>query len=128
MYRAYGLLQSGTDFAADEAANRLRARFPGYAVAGGGDRVAVSKSDWEIQLWVNADPTVLGESEGLSGRIAGLGPAEAAAVASCDRRVEVWSDTPDPFVEHLSDFHAVLGVLRTFTGVIVVDPKEPALM
>ncbi len=46
----------------------------------------------------------------------------------CDRRVEVWSDTPDPFVEHLSDFHAVIEVLRSFRGLIPVDPNEPALM
>jgi hypothetical protein len=128
MYQAYGLLQSGTDYTSDEAATRLRGRFPGYTVTRTGDQVIVSKPDWEIQLWLNADPTVLGESEGLSGRIAGIEPGEAAAIAASDRRVEVWSDTPDPFVEHLSDFHAVVEVLRTFRGVIVVDPKGPELM
>ncbi|HJZ54494.1 MAG TPA: hypothetical protein VKE74_06025 [Gemmataceae bacterium] len=126
MYRAYGLLQPGSDFTLDGAEARLRARFPGYGIARAGDQISVSKPDWEIELRLNTDPSVLTESIGLAEKIAGL--ADGMDIESCDRRVEVWSDTPDPFVEHLSDFHAVIEVLRSFRGVIAVDPREPALM
>src|SRR5262249_2545996 len=37
MYRAYGLLQPGSDFTLDGAEARLRARFPGYGIARAGD-------------------------------------------------------------------------------------------
>jgi hypothetical protein len=60
--------------------------------------------------------------------MAGLEPAEAAPLEACDRRVEMWSDTQDPFVEHLTDVHAAVEVLKSFRGLIAVDPDEPALM
>ena len=126
MYRAYGLLQPGSTFTPDEAAARLRARLPDAAVTVAGDQVTAQKGDWEIELRVNADPAVLAESAALAERIAGLD--DGLGIARCDRRVDVWSDTADPFVEHLSDFHAVIEVLRTFPGVIPIDPSEPALM
>ena len=126
MYRAYGLLQPGSDFAAGEAVARLRSRFPGYDVALNGDQITVSKGDWEIELKLTGGPDVLAESVVLAERIAGL--EDGVFMERCDRRVEVWSDTPDPFVEHLADFHAVIETLKSFAGVVVVDPKEPALM
>ncbi|MFO0795927.1 MAG: hypothetical protein U0804_00540 [Gemmataceae bacterium] len=126
MYRAYGLLPPGNPFNLEEAAARLRARFPDAVVTQAGAQVTVQKGDWEIQLLLNADPTVLAESVELAERIAGL--EDGQGLARCDRRVEVWSDTSDPFVEHLADFHTVVEVLRSFPGVIAVDPAEPALM
>lgn len=126
MYRAYGLLQPGSDFDLHAAAERLQARFPDYTVLLADGQITVAKANWEIELRLNADLTVLPESIGYAEKIAGL--SDGADIETCDRRVEVWSDTPDPFVEHLADFHAVLEVLRTFTGVIPIDPKEPALM
>lgn len=126
MYRAYGLLPPGTLFALEDAATRLRARFPDAVVTHAGSQVSVQKGDWEIELLLNADPAVLAESAELAERIAGL--EDGQGLARCDRRVEVWSDTPDPFVEHLADFHTVVEVLRSFPGLIAVDPAEPALM
>ena len=128
MYTAYGLLQPGSDFALDEAANRLRARFPDFAVARVGDEVHLTKGEWELKLRVNADAYVRNESVGLAGKIAGLEPAEAAALEASDRRVEVWSDTQDPFVEHLADFGAAVELLKTFRGLVMVDPHEHVLM
>jgi hypothetical protein len=95
-------------------------------VSQAGGRVTVRRGDWEIELSLAAGPAVLAESAELAERIAGL--EDGQGLAACDRRVEVWSDTPDPFVEHLSDFHAVIDVLRSFPGVTAVDPAEPALM
>ena len=128
MYHAYGLLQPNTDFTLDEAVARLTARFPGYSVTRHGDQITVSKGDWEIELAVVSGSQVRSESEGFAGDIAGLEPAEAANIAACDRRVEVWSDTPDPSMEHFNEYLFVIDVLKSFRGVIVVDPKEPALL
>jgi hypothetical protein len=126
MYRAYGLLQPDSPFTLADAEVRLRDRFPDAAVSRAGDQVTVERGDWEIELLLTADPAVLAESEGLAEKISG--PDDGLDLGACDRRVEVWSDTPDPFVEHLADFHAVIEVLRSFPGVIAVDPAEPALM
>ena len=128
MYRAYGLLQPNADFTLDEALARLTAKFPGYSVTRHGEQITVSKGDWEIELAVVTGPQVQTESEGLTGNLAGLEPAEAAAIAACDRRVEVWSDTPDPFLEHFNEYLQVVEVLKSFTGLIAVDPKEPNLL
>jgi hypothetical protein len=128
MYRAYGLLLPNTEFTPEEAVTRLTAKFPGYTVTRRGDQITVAKGDWSIELAVVAGPQVQGESEGLAGNIAGLEPPEAAAIAACDRRVEVWSDTPDPFMEHFNEYLYVVEVLKSFRGVVVVDPREPALL
>jgi hypothetical protein len=128
MYLAYGLLQPGSDFTLDEAVRRLAARFPGWSVTRAGNEVHVTQGDWEFKLQLNAEGYVADESEGLSGKIAGVEPAEAAAVAASDRRAELWSDTQDPFVEHLGDFGAAVEVLKSFRGLIAVDPNEHALM
>lgn len=126
MYRAYGLLQPSSDFTLDRAEARLRADFPNASVTRKGDQISVIMGDWEIEVYLNTADYVLNESIGLAEKIAGL--EDGLDIESCNRRVDVWSDTPDPFVEHLSDFHTVIEMLRSFRGVIIVDPKEPALM
>lgn len=128
MYRAYGLLQPNTDFTLAEAVTRLTARFPGYAVTRHGDQITVSKGDWAMELALVSGPQVQTESEGFADNIAGLEPAEAATFVGCDRRVEVWSETPDPFMEHFNEYLDVIAVLKSFQGVIVVDPREPGLL
>ena len=126
MYQAFGLLQPTSNFTLDEAAKRLTNKFPGYAVTRSGEQITVAKGDWEIELRLNADPTVLAESAELAEKIAGT--VDGTDIASCGRRVDVWSDTPDPMMEHFSEFTSVIEVLQSFPGVIAVDPREPALM
>jgi hypothetical protein len=125
MYRAYGLLQPSSDFSLDAAIQRLSAKFPEYLIARNGPQITVAKGDWEIQLLLNEQPYVAMESEGLAGHLAG---PEGNAVRLCTRRVEVWSDTPDPFLEHFNDYLRVIEVLKSFQGLIAVDPKEPNLL
>lgn len=128
MYTAYGLLQPNTDFTPEEAELRLRARFPDFTVTRAGDLLSLIKGEWELKMRVNDEPQVATESVWLAERIIGLEPDGAAAVESCVRRVEVWSDTQDPFLEHLGDFGAAVEVLKTFRGLIAVDPKEHTLI
>ncbi len=126
MYRAFGLLQAATDLTLDEVAVRLRAKFPGYGVGMSPGLITVAKGDWDIQLRLNEEPAVLVESAELAEKIAGT--IDGSEIAACARRVEVWSDTPDPMMEHFNEFLFVVEVLQSFRGVIAVDPREPALM
>lgn len=126
MHSAHGLVPPASDFTLEAAEGRLAARFPGYSVSRAGEQITVSKGDWEIELRLVGGPEVLADSAAVAERIAGA--EDGGALARCDRRVEVWSETPDPFVEHLADFHAVIEVLRTFPGVVPIDPAGPALM
>ena len=50
MYRAFGLLQSTTNFTPEEAATRLGAKFPGHSITRNGDQISVANDDWEIEL------------------------------------------------------------------------------
>jgi hypothetical protein len=128
MYRAFGLLHPDSDFTLDEARARLAAKFPGFNVSRDGDQIVVSKGDWWISLAVVSGPHIRAETEGLTSRLAGLEPAEAAALVESDRRIEVWTDVPDPFMEHFNDFLKVVEVLKSFTGLLAVDPKEPGVL
>ncbi len=126
MYRAYALLQPDSEFTNDEAVRRLEARFTADAVTRSGGQITVRLGEWEIELKLNEEAYVVTESIALAEKIAGL--VDGIDMESCHRRVEIWSETPDPFVEHLADFHTVIEVMKSFRGAILVDPGEPALM
>lgn len=125
MYRAYGLLLANSDFSLERALSKLTERFPQYSVTRATDQITVASPDWEIELLLNSSPDVLTESIGFAEKIAG---GDGLYLEKVDRRVEVWSDTPDPEVEHLDDVLGVIDILKSFTGIVVIDPKEPALM
>jgi hypothetical protein len=128
MYRAIGLLHPTSDFTLDEAAARLTAKFPGFGVVREGNQIVVSQGEWWIALALVSGPEVRMETEGLVGRLAGVEPAEAEALVSSDNRVEVWTDVPDPFMEHFNDYLFVVEVLKSFNGLLAVDPKEPGVL
>lgn len=128
MYRVIGLLQSDTDFDLDLAVARLAARLPGHAVSRVGDALTLRKGDWEMYVAVASGPEVQLETEGVLGKLAGLDTTEAASFNQAGRRVEAWTDTPDPFMEHFDDYLGVVEVLKSFRGVLAVDPKEPGVL
>jgi hypothetical protein len=128
MYRALGLLQSDTDFDLGTAAARLVAQIPGATSSRSGDVVTVTSGDWEMYIALASGPEVTSEIEGLVGRLAGIEPAEAETYVATGRRVEVWSDTPDPFMEHFNDYLSAVEVLKSFRGLLAVDPKEPGVL
>ncbi len=128
MYRAMGLLRSGSDFTLEAVQTRLATKLPAASVERDGDRVLVRRGEWWIAVAVVCGPYVLTETEGLLGNLAGIEPDEARDLATSDRRVEVWTDVPDPFMEHFNDYLYVIEVLKSFTGLVAVDPKEPCLL
>ncbi|MDY3562847.1 hypothetical protein R5W23_004327 [Gemmata sp. JC673] len=128
MYRAIGLLKPDTDFTIAEAERRLAQAFPGFTINRAADRVDVTRGDWWIALARAADERVAQEIEGLAGHIAGVEPDEAAAYVAAGARVEVWTDVPDPLMEHFNDYLKVIEVLKSFKGLLAVDPKERGVL
>lgn len=128
MYRALGLLKPDSDFTLEEAHRRLAAAFPGFAVAPAGGRIDVTKGDWWIALERAAGAHLPSEIEGLVGRLAGVEPDDAAGYVASGAWVEVWTDVPDPFMEHFDDYLRVVEVLKSFRGLLAVDPKEPGAL
>lgn len=126
MYHAFVLLTPKSDATVPEVAKKLKATFPKYQVTQTANAIDLAEGDWDYHLAFQSGPDVLQESEGLAGRIAGLDDDDA--MRTCDRRFEVWSDTPDPFMEHFDKHFQILDTLRGLKGVILVDPKEPALL
>jgi len=126
MYHAFALVQAGSDLTLAAVDAKLKARFPNWSVATAAKQITITSGDWEYYLAAQSGPEVLQESENIAGRLAGLDADSPLRV--CDRRLEVWSDNPDPFMKHFDDHFQILEVLRTFRGVILVDPKEPALL
>jgi hypothetical protein len=128
MYRAIGLLRSDTDFTIDQAQSRLGAQFPGFTITRDGDQLVVSKGEWWIAMALTSGPAVALEIEGLVGHLAGIEPAEAEQYVSSARRVEVWTDVSDPFMEHFDDYLKVVEVLKSFSGLLAVDPNERGVL
>jgi hypothetical protein len=128
MYRAFGLLKPDSDFSLDQAQKRLAAKLPGAAVARDGNQVTVSMGEWWIAMALVSGPEIQLETEGIVGHLAGIEPAEAEVLTASDRRVEVWTDVPDPFMEHFDHYLSVVEVLKSFNGLLAVDPKEPGLL
>lgn len=126
MYHAFALLQPGNELTLAAVAAKLRAKFPHFNLEQADNTITLSHDNWDYQLALQSGPDVLRESENLAGRIAGL--EEDSPLRMCDHSLEVWSDTPDPFMEYFDLHFQILDVLRTFEGVILVDPHEPAIL
>ena len=126
MYHALALLTPASDLTLSSVTAKVKAKFPKIQVQPAADRIDLAEGDWDYHMVWQSGAQVLQESEGLAGRLAGLD--ENDPIRTCDRRLEVWSDTPDPFMEHFEKHFQLLDVLRAFKGVILVDPREPSLL
>jgi hypothetical protein len=128
MYRAYGLLKPNNDFNLTLAFNRLTEAFPGYQVTRTDEQITVAKGDWDIVMSLATGPHIPEETQGITDRIAGLERVEVEELIASNTRIEIASETPDPFMEHFNDFLKVVEVLKSFRGVLAVDPHERALL
>jgi hypothetical protein len=126
VYSAFGLLKPDSDFTMAEAAARFAAKFPSFAVNERPGLLVVLSEDWEIHVTLNGSPAVLDESRDMAERIGGAEDGKDLVV--CDRRVELASDVPDPEMAHFDDYLRAVEVLKSFKGLIAVDPSEPALL
>jgi hypothetical protein len=126
MYHAFALLTPKSDATVPAVAASIKSKFPNFQLAESENAIDLQDGDWDYHLAFQGGPQILAESEGLAGRIAGLDDDDP--IRTCDRRFEMWSDTNDPFMEHFEKHFQMVDVLRAFNGVIMVDPREPALI
>lgn len=128
MYRAYGLLLPNTDFNLDTAASRLVAKIAGSTSTRNGNIATVTKGNWSLNIADVTGDHIPNETVGITDHIAGFERDDAEQLAKSNRRVEVWTDDPDPFMEHFNDYLFAVEVLKSFAGVIAIDPNEPAML
>lgn len=126
MYRMYGLLLPESDFSLEVAERKLKLKLPNFNVQQTDEKVIVSRQDWEIHLTLESGPAVLEDSLRIAEQISGA--VDELGISRCDRRVLVASDIQDPQLEHFDDYLKVTEVLRTFKGLIAVDPQGPSLL
>lgn len=128
MYRAYGLLKPDTDFNMHAAFDRLKERFSNAQVTRSDERIFITRGEWDIEVTLATGAYVPTETQGITDKIAGLDQTEVDQYLLSDRRVEVSSETPDPFMEHFNDFLLVVEVLKSFSGLLAVDPHQRAVL
>lgn len=126
MYRAFGLITPSARVSAESLVAPLKAAFPDSSVTLAGRQITIAKGDWEFELLEADGPEVLAESVSLAEKLAGH--EDAVDIESCARRIEIWSDTPDPMLEYFERYQTVVGVLKSIPGVIVIDPDEPSFL
>lgn len=126
MYQAYGLLLPNSAFTLEDAARKLAASFPDFDRQNAPGGVVFSGPTWEFHLVLRQGPEVLEDSVRIAGGIGGA--QDDLGLSRCDRRVELASDYPDPEMEHFDDFLRIVAVLKSFPGLVAVEPKEPSLL
>ena len=126
MYQAYGLIRPNSDFTFPVLLERLKVKLPHLNLQNEGDQIVLSSEDWEIHLSLNSDPSVLTESQEIAEKIAGI--EDGSDIASCNRRIEIASDSDDPVMGHFNDYLIVVEVVQSFRGVIGIEPSEPSLL
>jgi hypothetical protein len=126
MYQAYLLLKADTDFTFAEARKRLAERFPEAAFTEDANSLAMVTDDWDIAFTMNAGANVLAESRLFAEQITGT-EDDQQGIGTCQRRVEISSDVPDPEMDHFDQYLKVLDAMQSFQGVIAIDPSEPSV-
>jgi len=128
MYNIYGFLYPNNNFDLDLAARRLNERIANSSVSRQENVVTISSGEWSIFIADVTGDHVSGETMGITDRIAGFEQADAFSLAANPRRIEIWTEDPDPMMEHFNDYLFAVEVLKSFEGVVVIDPNEPALL
>jgi hypothetical protein len=126
MYQAQLLLKKDNDFSFAKVRERLAPKFPEATWTDGSWSLVMTTSDWEIAFQEVGGPEVLQESQHIAEQI--TGEEDDQGIGTCERRVELRSDVPDPELEHFEKFQNVLEAMRTFQGTILVDPREPCVL
>jgi len=126
MYHAHGLLLPKSDFTLAAAAKKLATVFPAMKQTLSDRRLTLTSGEWEINLSLEDGPDVLEDSIRIADHV---GDAEGElGIATCNRRIDISSDVPDPEMDHFNDYLQIIEVLQSFNGVIPVDPQEPSLL
>src|SRR5262245_5643143 len=129
-YVVFGLLAPESNFNLNTAFDRIRDVFTSLPDGGfepessGANDISIDPQNLGLFVLLVEEPHVLEESRQLAAQ---LGNAqEASTVGRCARRIEFGMQWGDPRGEVFPEFERLLGVLRSFRGVIFLDPRDPA--
>ncbi len=122
-YRAFVFLSDESDFTIPAAADRLssRSNLSGVQV----ERLSDSElhllfDDWRLKIVEVRGDHVLEEAREIATMHSGCEHADE--VARCDRRAEIWSEDPDPDMDHFDDdLLTVEAVIGSFRGAFAID-------
>jgi hypothetical protein len=126
MYSVLALLPPSSDFTLEAAVAHFGNVDPKFkqraelakSPAGQVTGFRVFYQEWAIVAWLETDPTVLAESREMAD--GDDLPAPAEVIASCDRRLSIWSDEdPDFELAHL--FEEFITALRERFGAFIKD-------
>jgi hypothetical protein len=129
-YVVFGLLAPESNFNLNTAFDRIRDVFTNLPDGGfepqssGANDISIDPEHLGLFVVLVDDPKVINDSQQLAVQL-GNAP-EAAAVARCARRIEFGMQWGDPRGDVFPEFERLLGVLRSFRGVIFLDPSDPA--
>ncbi len=126
MYRADALLTPKAQLDLNALETRLRKEFPVYQLKASGQQISLSEGFWEFEFLFDEGPHVQAEMVDLAEKLAGHD--DAAEMESCTKRVQMWSETPDPELEYFERYQAIIGLMKAIPGVIVIDPNEPSFL
>jgi hypothetical protein len=132
----FGLLEPGSDFDIHKAFDRVCDAFKNLPdgsysedegpLSTGGNDISIDPENLGLFVILHEDSSdvpVAADSQQLATE---LGDApEAAAVARCTRRIEFGFQYEDRDGSIFAEFLRLLAVLRTFRGVIFLDPRNP---
>ncbi|QEL18922.1 hypothetical protein [Limnoglobus roseus] len=126
MYRVFALIPPKSDLTIKTLLSQVETEFATSSVTLNGNQITISRGEWDFELLEQSGPEVLAESSDIAEKMAGQ--AEDSDVAACDRRIDAWSETPDPMLEYFEDYQRVVGLLKSFPDLIVIDPTEPSFL
>lgn len=126
MYRVIALIPAKSDLTIEALLERVKTEFPTSSVTLSGRQITISRGEWDFELLEQSGADVLAESKDIAEKMAGQ--AEDYDVAACDHRFHGWSETPDPMLEYFEDYQRVVGLLKSFLGLLVIDPAEPSFL
>ncbi len=126
MYNVFALIPPQSDLTIESLLPRIQAEFTTSTAVLKGRQITISHGTWDFELLEESGPAVLTESQGLAEKMAGQ--SEDYDVAACDRRIHGWSEAPDPMLEFFEDYQRVVGLLKSFPALLVIDPTEPSFL
>lgn len=128
MYEVIALIPPNTDFSLDRAVHhfsslpfrklRLRTELANAEGASAVTGFRVWYGDWSIMAWLDDAPGVLTDSQDLASKNP---PDSGERIASCDKRLSVWSDE-DQDGDHSDEMTHFTDKLRERFGVFIYDP------
>jgi len=129
MYQVLALIPPASDFSLDKATEYFRSlRFRDNCVRVESAQAEAQEiptgfrvwyEDWSIVAWIDDAPGVLVDSQHMVDRGPLSGRPEV--VASCARRLSVWSDE-DPDFDHSDEMTHFTDRLRERFGMFIYDP------